>query len=66
MKRVALLGLVLVLVSTAIAAQPDDDIGYPTVQAALDAGDAIDSAICAHTKSEALRYWRKVFGTSFS
>jgi|SRR3989339_18389 len=36
------------------------------VEAALDAGDAIDSALRAHTKSEALRYWRKVFGATFS
>jgi len=36
------------------------------VEAALDAGDAIDSALRAYTKSEALRYWRKVFGTTFS
>ena len=36
------------------------------VEAALNAGDAIDSAIRAHTKSEALRYWRKVFGSSFN
>lgn len=36
------------------------------VEAALDAGDAIDSALRAHTKAEALRYWRKVFGNTFS
>ncbi len=35
------------------------------VDAALDAGDAIDSALAAPTKSETLYYWRKVFGTSF-
>ena len=49
-----------------VAMKYTDQQRQAIVQAALDAGDAIDSAICAHTKSEALRYWRKVFGTSFS
>ena len=35
------------------------------VGAALDAGDAIDAALAAPTKGETVRYWRKVFGTSF-
>jgi hypothetical protein len=35
------------------------------VQAALDAGDAIDSALRALTKGETVRYWQKVFGSSF-
>jgi len=35
------------------------------VDAALDAGDAIDSALRAPTKGETLVYWRKVFGPSF-
>ena len=35
------------------------------VEAALDAGDAIDSALYAPTKQETLRYWQKVFGPSF-
>ena len=35
------------------------------VDAALDAGDAIDSALAAPTKGETVRYWRKIFGTSF-
>ena len=35
------------------------------VDAALGAGDAIDAALTAPTKGETLRYWRKVFGTSF-
>lgn len=35
------------------------------VEAALDAGDAIDSALYATTKQETVRYWQKVFGTSF-
>lgn len=35
------------------------------VEAAIDAGDAIDAALRAPTKGETLRYWRKVFGTSF-
>jgi hypothetical protein len=36
------------------------------VQAALDAGDAVDSARRAVTKGEAVRFWQKVFGPSFS
>jgi hypothetical protein len=36
------------------------------VQAALDAGDAIDSALHALTKGEAVRYWQKVFGPTFN
>lgn len=35
------------------------------VDAAMDAGDAIDSALHSTSKSETLRYWRKVFGTTF-
>ncbi|MEE9303356.1 MAG: CBASS oligonucleotide cyclase [Thiotrichaceae bacterium] len=35
------------------------------VDAALDAGDAIDAALAAPTKSETLYYWQKVFGSSF-
>lgn len=35
------------------------------VDAALDAGDAIDSALAAPTKQETLYYWQKVFGSSF-
>ncbi|WP_423908915.1 CBASS oligonucleotide cyclase [Candidatus Spongiihabitans sp.] len=33
--------------------------------AAADAADAVDSALRAPTKGEAVRYWRKVFGSSF-
>lgn len=36
------------------------------VDAALDAGDAIDGALHAPTKHETLAYWQKVFGSSFS
>ncbi len=36
------------------------------LDAAMNAADAIDYASCATTKAEALRQWRKVFGTSFS
>jgi Second Messenger Oligonucleotide or Dinucleotide Synthetase domain len=36
------------------------------LQAALDAGDAIDSADRAIAKGETVRYWQKVFGSSFS
>lgn len=35
------------------------------VEAALDAGDAIDAALAAPTKQETVRYWQKVFGSSF-
>lgn len=35
------------------------------VDAALDAGDAIDSALAAPTKELTLHYWQKVFGSSF-
>jgi tRNA nucleotidyltransferase (CCA-adding enzyme) len=35
------------------------------VEAALDAGDAIDAALRAPTKGDTLRYWRKVFGSTF-
>jgi hypothetical protein len=35
------------------------------VEAALDAGDAIDGALSAPTKAETIYYWQKVFGSSF-
>jgi len=35
------------------------------VDAALDAGDAIDSALAAPTKELTLHYWQKVFGSAF-
>lgn len=35
------------------------------VDAALDAGDAIDSALSAPTKQETLYYWQRVFGPAF-
>ena len=35
------------------------------VDAALDAGDAIDAALAAPTKQETTHYWQKVFGSSF-
>lgn len=35
------------------------------VEAALDAGDAIDSALRAVTKGDTVRYWQKVFGSTF-
>jgi hypothetical protein len=34
-------------------------------EAAIDAGDAIDSALSAPTKHETVRYWQKVFGSAF-
>jgi tRNA nucleotidyltransferase (CCA-adding enzyme) len=36
------------------------------VEAALDAGDAIDAALSAPTKTETVYYWQKVFGSSFT
>jgi hypothetical protein len=35
------------------------------VNAALDAGDAIDGALAATTKEKTVYYWQKVFGSSF-
>lgn len=35
------------------------------VEAACDAGDAIDAALAAPTKGETVRYWQKVFGPAF-
>ena len=35
------------------------------VDAALEAGDAIDAALAAPTKGETVAYWQKVFGSSF-
>ena len=35
------------------------------VDAALDAGDAIDAALRAITKGETIRYWQKVLGPTF-
>jgi hypothetical protein len=35
------------------------------VDAALDAGDAIDGALAAPTKQETVYYWQKVFGSPF-
>lgn len=35
------------------------------VDAALEAGDAIDAALAAPSKQETVRYWQKVFGPSF-
>lgn len=35
------------------------------VEAAVDAGDAIDAALRAPTKQETVRYWQKVFGSTF-
>ena len=35
------------------------------VNAALDAGDAVDAALKAPTKQETVRYWQKVFGSAF-
>ena len=35
------------------------------VDAAMDAGDAIDAALHAPTQQETVRYWQKVFGSAF-
>jgi len=35
------------------------------VEAALEAGDAIDAALAAQTKQKTIYYWQKVFGPSF-
>lgn len=35
------------------------------VDAALDAGDAIDAALAAPTKEDTVRHWQRVFGSSF-
>ena len=43
--------------------QSDRDV---IVSEAMDAGDAIEAALKASTKELTLRYWRKVFGASFS
>jgi len=36
------------------------------IEAALEAGDAIDAALYAPTKQETIYYWQKVFGPSFN
>ena len=36
------------------------------VDAAIDAGDAIDAALAATTKEKTVYYWQKIFGPSFS
>ena len=36
------------------------------VEAALDAGDAIDAALAAPAKRETVYYWQKVFGPAFN
>ncbi|MFN5727123.1 MAG: nucleotidyltransferase, partial [Pseudanabaena sp.] len=35
------------------------------VDAALDAGDAIDAALTAPTKEKTVYYWQKIFGSPF-
>ena len=48
-----------------VAAMYTDAEAKAIVEAALDAGDAIDAALAAPTKQETMYYWRKVFGPSF-
>lgn len=42
-----------------------DENADAIVEAALDAGDAIDAALAAPTKQLTVYYWQKVFGTQF-
>ena len=42
-----------------------EDHAAAIVEAALDAGDAIDAALAALTKHETVEYWQEVFGPSF-
>jgi hypothetical protein len=52
---------------------PSNNIGHlytgaeadAIVDAALEAGDAIDAALAAPTKGETVAYWQKVFGSAF-
>ena len=48
-----------------VAALYTDTEADAIVEAALDAGDAIDAALAAPTKQATTYYWRKVFGPSF-
>ena len=48
-------------ISSLYTAQEADAI----VDAALDAGDAIDAALAAPTKQQTVIYWQKIFGSSF-
>lgn len=48
-------------VSRLYTAQQADAI----VDAALDAGDALDAALAAPTKQETVYYWQKIFGSAF-
>lgn len=43
-----------------------DDQREMIVDAALDAGDAIDSALSATTSEKTVYYWKKIFGPTFS
>lgn len=43
----------------------DDAHASAMVNAALDAGDAIDAALYATTKGQTVEYWQKVFGPTF-
>lgn len=36
------------------------------IEAAIDAGDAIDAAMAAITKEKTIQYWQKIFGPSFN
>jgi len=48
------------------APPPRTSAQHRAAYGALDAGDAIDAALKATTKEDTVRYWRKVFGPSFS
>jgi len=43
----------------------NDSHASAVVNAALDAGDAIDAALYATTKGQTVDYWQKVFGPTF-
>lgn len=38
---------------------------HAIIDAAMDAGDAIDAALAATTKGDTVYYWQKIFGSSF-
>ncbi len=48
-----------------VASRYTDAEANAIVEAALDAGDAIDAALTATTKQKTLYYWQKVFGPGF-
>lgn len=51
--------------SNNVARMYTDSNADAIVDAALEAGEAIDAALAAPNKELTLRYWQKVFGPSF-